>query len=49
MDYDDRVLTTRLALRAATPNSRQKIAEEYVALLAEDPLLLPPHGGKMPR
>jgi hypothetical protein len=49
MDYDDRLLTMRLALRAASPNSRQKIAEDYAALLAEDPLLLPPHGGKMPR
>jgi hypothetical protein len=37
MDYDDRVLTLRLALRAASPNSRQKIAENYAALLAEDP------------
>jgi hypothetical protein len=38
MDYDDRVFTMRLALRAASPNSRQKIAEEYSAMLAEDPL-----------
>jgi hypothetical protein len=49
MDYDDRVLTMRLTLSAASLNSRQKIAEEYAALLAEDPLMLPPHGGKVPR
>jgi hypothetical protein len=49
MGYDYRVLAMRLALRAASPNSRQKIAEEYAALIAKDPLLLPPHGGKMPR
>jgi hypothetical protein len=44
MGYDYRVLAMRLALRAASPYTRQKIAEEYAALLAEDPLLLPPRG-----
>jgi hypothetical protein len=38
MDYDDCVLTIRLALCAAAPNSRHEIAEEYAVVLAEDPL-----------
>jgi hypothetical protein len=48
MDYDDRVLSTCLTLRAVSPDYRQKIAEDYAAMLAENFLSLPPHGGKMP-
>jgi hypothetical protein len=49
MDYYDRVLTMHLALHAPSPNSRHKTTEDYAALLAEDPLLPPPRGGKVPR
>jgi hypothetical protein len=48
-DYVQRVVSLRLALRTASPSSRQRLAEDYAALLAEDPLMLPALGGKMQR
>jgi hypothetical protein len=43
------VVSVQLALRSAFPFTRRQIAEEYAALLAKDPLLLPQPGGKIQR
>jgi hypothetical protein len=49
IDYEKRVVSVRLALRSVSPTSRQHLAEEYVALLADDPLLMPSSGGEKQR
>jgi hypothetical protein len=43
-----RVISMRLALRSDSPNSRPTIAQEYAALLADNPLLLPSPSEKVP-
>jgi hypothetical protein len=48
-DYVKCVVSLRLALQSASPTSRHHFAEEYAAVLAEDPLLLPTSGGEMQR
>jgi hypothetical protein len=47
-DYEERIFSMRLALRAASLTSRQKLAVEFALLVVEAPLLLVSHSGKMP-
>jgi hypothetical protein len=39
--YNKLVVSVRLALRSTSPISRQRLFEEYVALLAENPSFSP--------